>query len=130
MSTFKKLAIAACAALMTGPVFADAAVGTWRTQADSKGQTAIVSSRPCGQALCGTITQVFNSQGQKIEHKNVGKRIFWDMRQVSPGVYEGRAFVPAFGAEYAGKMTLNGNTMKVGGCFGPVCKSQTWTRVK
>lgn len=130
MSFRMPLAAATCAALLAVPALADPAAGVWRTQADGKGQTALVTSRACGDALCGTITQVMNAQGVTIDHPNVGRRIFWDMRQVSPGIYEGRAFVPAFGAEYDGKMTLSGNTMKVGGCLGPICKSQTWTRVQ
>lgn len=130
MSTLRKIAIAACAALLAGPVLADPAAGVWKTEADGKGQTALVVSQPCGNALCGTITEVMNSNGETIAHRNVGRRIFWDVQPVSPGVYEGRAFVPAFGAEYAAKMTLSGDTMQVGGCFGPICKSQTWIRVK
>ena len=122
--------MAACAALLAAPASAEPATGVWRTEADGKGQTALVASRPCGDALCGTITEVMDSDGRTIEHRNVGRRIFWDMRPVSPGVYQGRAFVPAFGAEYEGTMTLQGNSMKVGGCFGPICKTQTWTRVQ
>lgn len=130
MLTLRKLTIAACTTLLAGPALAEPAAGVWQTEADGKGQTALVVSQPCGDALCGTITEVMNSDGQKIEHRNVGRRIFWNVQPVSPGVYEGRAFVPAFGAEYAAKMTLQGDKMKVGGCLGPICKSQTWTRVK
>ena len=130
MLTLKVLKIAAVAAFCAAPALADPAAGVWKTEADGKGQTALVVSQPCGDALCGTITEVMNSAGETIEHRNVGRRIFWDVQPVSPGVYEGRAFVPAFGAEYAAEMTLQGDKMKVGGCFGPICKSQTWTRVK
>jgi uncharacterized protein (DUF2147 family) len=126
--TFLALSLAILAA--PAPALAEPALGVWRTEPDGKGQIALVEAAECGGALCGTITQVLNATGQVIDHRNVGKRIFWDMRMASPGVYEGRAFVPAFGAEYDAKMTLGGDKMKVGGCLGPICKSQTWTRVR
>ena len=122
--------LAAAAALFALPALAEPAEGVWKTEADGKGQTALVVSRPCGDALCGTITQVMNPQGEIIDHPNVGKRIFWDMKEITPGIYEGQAFVPAFGMEYTAKMTLDGDKMKVGGCFGPICRDQTWTRAK
>lgn len=130
MAAIRKLPVLACAALLAAPASADTAAGLWKTEPDRKGQTALVAAHPCGNALCGTISQVMNSKGEKIDHRNVGRRVFWNMQQVSPGVYKGRAFVPAFSTEYDGTMTLNGTTMKVSGCFGPICKSQTWSRVK
>lgn len=129
MSMLKHLMAAAGLALLAAPSSAEPATGVWKTEADGKGQTALVVSQPCGDALCGTITEVMNPDGETIAHPNVGKRIFWDVQPVSPGVYEGRAYVPAFGTEYDAKMTLRGDKMEVGGCFGPICKSQTWTRV-
>ncbi len=129
---FKWISLVAFGVLagLTQPAFANGLQGTWLTEADGKGQVALVTAEPCGAAFCGTITQVIDANGNRIEHKNVGRRIFWDMKQVSPGVYKGRAYVPAFGAEYNAEVTLSGNSMKVGGCLGPICKSQTWTRTK
>ncbi|MBM1815396.1 DUF2147 domain-containing protein [Sulfitobacter pseudonitzschiae] len=115
-------------ALWAGAVQAGSPVGTWLTEPDKKGQTAHVVAKPCGQALCGTITRAFDAQGNPIAHPNVGKRLFWDM--VPQGdVYAGRAFVPAHNREYDGTLKVSGAKMTVKGCLGPVCQSQTWHRV-
>ncbi|MCR8826334.1 DUF2147 domain-containing protein [Pseudosulfitobacter koreensis] len=103
-------------------------VGTWKTEADKKGQTALVEAKPCGAGLCGTMVEVFDASGNQINHPNVGKRLFWDMVP-SGDAYEGRAYVPALNLEVNGTLKINGDTMKVGGCAGPVCQSQTWRRV-
>lgn len=115
-------------ALAAGAHAADPA-GVWKTPPDKFGQTAHIVASRCGQAYCGTITEVFDPQGRKIAGKNVGVRVFWDMMP-SGDAYKGRAFVPAYGKVYTGRMAVRGNTMKVSGCLGGVCKGQTWTRVR
>lgn len=115
---------------LAAPALADPALGLWLTEADKKGQVAHVSVTECGDALCGKIVKAFDPSGEQITTPNVGKRVFWDMTPVGDGKYEGRAFVPAHDREYAGQMTLNGNRLNVGGCLGPVCMSQDWTRVQ
>ncbi len=109
--------------------FAQSAEGVWRTEPDHRGQTAHVVARPCGVALCGTIEKVFDKSGQSVQAPTIGTRVFWDMRG-SGGVYAGRAYVPAFKKEYKAQMRLRGNQLTVSGCLGPVCKSQTWKRVR
>lgn len=115
---------------LAAPASADPALGLWLTEADKKGQVAHVSVTECGAALCGKIVKAFNPSGEQITTPNVGKRVFWDMIPVGGGKYEGRAFVPAHDREYAGQMTLNGNRLNVGGCLGPICMSQDWTKVQ
>ena len=115
---------------LASPALANPAVGQWLTQADGKGQTAIVTSKPCGVSVCGTITQVRDPSGRKISHPNVGRRVFWDMKRTKSGQYEGRAYVPLLRKDVAASMTVTGNNMRVRGCAGPVCRSQVWTRVK
>lgn len=109
---------------------ADRATGTWLTGADKKGQVAHVDVYTCGQALCGKIVRAYDSQGNQITTKNVGKRVFWDMTPEGDNTYEGRAFVPAHNRNYDAKIRVSGGQMKVKGCLGPVCQSQTWSRVK
>lgn len=112
-------------------VWAADATGLWLTGPDDKGQRALVSSKPCGGgALCGTITSVHNSAGAEIDHHNIGVRLFWDMMQQADGTYSGTAFVPALKAKTRGTMQVKGNTLVVRGCMGPICKSQTWSRVR
>jgi uncharacterized protein (DUF2147 family) len=90
---------------------------------------AHVNVKKCEQALCGTIIKVFSPSGDPIDHKNVGRMIFWDTSHIGGGAYTGRALVPAFNKEYDAQMTLSGNRLTVKGCYGPVCHSQKWTRV-
>ena len=117
------------AALMAAPASAADPAGVWLTPPDHKGQTAHVVAKKCGAGFCGTITEVFDPQGNKIAGKNVGVRVFWDMKPVAGG-YEGRAFVPAYGQEYKGRIVIEGDRMKVSGCAGPICKGQVWRRVR
>jgi len=42
----------------------------------------------------------------------------------------GKIWAPDVDKTYRSKMALNGNTLKVSGCVGPICRSQNWTRVK
>ncbi|WP_299687384.1 DUF2147 domain-containing protein [uncultured Tateyamaria sp.] len=117
------LSLGTSAALAAGPE------GIWRTEPDRKGQVAHVKSTRCGSGYCGTIVEVFGPSGAPVAAPTVGKRVFWDMTG-SGSVYEGQAFVPAHNRTYAGKMQVQGNRMKVSGCLGPVCQSQTWKRVR
>lgn len=107
---------------------ADTPAGVWLTQPDAKGQVAYVVSKPCGKGYCGTIARAFDAKGREVTTPNIGKRVFWDM--VPEGSdYAGRAYVPAHNREYAGRLQVRGNSMKVKGCLGPVCQGQTWKRV-
>lgn len=115
-------------ALLAGAAQAGSPVGTWKTQPDKKGQTAHVVAKPCGNAVCGTMIRAFDPQGNEIAHPNVGKRLFWDMVPQGDG-FAGRAYVPAHKREYDGTLKVSGQTMTVKGCLGPVCQSQTWSRV-
>lgn len=109
---------------------AGSAIGTWQTGPDKKGQVAHVKVTRCDHALCGRIVRAYDSQGHRITTENVGKRVFWDMTPVGDGKYRGRAWVPAYDREYAAKMKLNDDRLKVSGCLGPFCQSQIWARVE
>ncbi|WP_456391084.1 DUF2147 domain-containing protein [Profundibacter sp.] len=111
------------------PAMADPAEGTWKTQVDDSSY-AYVKMVPCGAALCGTIARTFNSDGE-YKSKNLGKRLVWDMVAKGGGSYnDGSIWQPSKDKVYASKMTLKGSTLYVSGCWGPICKKQTWTRVK
>ncbi|MEL6889155.1 MAG: DUF2147 domain-containing protein [Pseudomonadota bacterium] len=102
--------------------------GLWQTEPDRKGQIAHVRSARCGASYCGTIVKVFDTSGQSVAAPTVGQRVFWDMTG-SGAEYEGRAYVPAHNRKYDARMQVRGNSMKVFGCLGPICQSQTWRRV-
>lgn len=121
--------IAAVVALgFAGAAFADPAEGTWKTQVDD-GAYAHVKVAQCGAALCGTIARTFNDTGE-YESQNLGKKLVWDMQPAGGGAYkDGKVWQPSTGKTYRSKMALSGNTLKVSGCVGPICKNQTWSRV-
>ena len=127
---WNRLAFAASLmAAFTGSALASSATGTWRTAPDQKGQTALVVAKTCGAALCGQISSVHDARGQRIDHPNVGVRLFWDAQPVGSDAYEGRAFVPAFNMTYRATMHVKGNELRVRGCKAGICRGQTWTRV-
>lgn len=127
----KRLALAAVAAVtLAVPAFAaDPVVGTWKTQVDD-GHYAHVKISPCGEQICGTIAEAFDANGP-VESENIGKPIVWDMVPQGGGSYKkGKIWQPSTGKIYSSKMTLSGNSLKVKGCVGPICKGQTWTRLQ
>lgn len=122
------LTAAVAAMAFAGAAWADPAEGTWKTQVDD-GAYAYVKVSPCGAKLCGTIARTFNASGE-YKSKNLGKKLVWDMTPAGGGAYKkGKVWQPSTGKTYSSKMALSGNTLKVSGCVGPICKKQTWSRV-
>jgi uncharacterized protein (DUF2147 family) len=117
-SVLTLLALAACAnAAQAGDV-----LGVWlHEDGDSKVRIA-----PCGAVLCGTITWLRD----KDPDAKVGQRVFYDMVPAGDNVWTGKAYEPASGKEYAGKMTLSGDRLTTAGCVfgGLICKTIVWTR--
>jgi uncharacterized protein (DUF2147 family) len=108
---------------------ADPVEGIWKTQVDD-GAYAHVTMKPCGGAICGTISRTFNSSGE-YKSANIGKNLVWDMKAGGGGKYSGgKIWQPSTDKVYKSKMALSGSTLKVSGCVGPICKKQTWSRVK
>lgn len=123
------LTAAAFAVLGAVSAMADPVEGVWKTQVDD-GAYAHVTFAPCGAKLCGTISRTFNSSGE-YKSANLGKKLVWDMQSRGGGSYKGgKIWQPSTDKVYSSKMSMNGNTLKVSGCFGPICKKQTWSRVK
>jgi len=125
----KKLILAATVSLAATAAFADPVEGVWQTEVDD-GAYAHITFAPCGNKLCGVISNSFNSSGA-FKSSNQGKNLVWDMQATGGGKYKnGKIWQPSTGKVYKSKMTLSGNTLKVSGCVGPICKKQTWARVK
>lgn len=119
----------ALALLATPALAADPVEGVWKTEVDD-GAYAHVTFAPCGAALCGVISRTFNATGE-YESENKGKPIVWDMQAEGGGTYrDGRIWQPSTDKVYRSKMDLSGDVLKVAGCVGPICKKQTWTRVR
>ena len=126
----KHLALAALAAFaLASPAFADPVEGVWKTEVDD-GAYAHVTFAPCGDKYCANISRTFNAEGEYTS-ANLGKPIVWDMVPQGGGSYkQGKIWQPSSGKVYTSKMTLTGDSLKVSGCVGPICKGQTWTRIK
>ena len=123
----KILAIAAAIALSATAALADPVEGMWKTEVDD-GAYAHVAIAPCGAKLCGTIARTFNASGEYAS-PNIGKPIVWDMVAKGDGAYgDGKIWQPSTDKIYRSKMALSGNTLKVSGCVGPICKGQSWSR--
>jgi uncharacterized protein (DUF2147 family) len=80
----------------------------------------------CGTSLCGTIVWLKNSAGPG----KIGERVFYDMVVASGNSWSGKAFDPASGREYRGRMTLAGDSLTTAGCafWGLICRSFVWSR--
>lgn len=126
----KKLVLAAVLTVAgAAGAMADPVLGVWKTQVDD-GNYAHITFANCGANLCGVISRTFNADGEW-RSDNIGKQIVWDMEARGGGSYKGgKIWQPSTGKVYKSKMSLSGNTLKVSGCVGPICKKQTWSRVK
>ncbi len=123
-------ALFATLALATGASAQDAAVGTWQTEVDD-GSFAYISMAPCGSAICGTIARTFQNGGTEYQSANIGKKIVIDMVPQGGGEYAGQVWRPSNDKIYVGKMTVNGNALRLRGCVagGLICASQNWARI-
>lgn len=116
-------------AIGAGAAAADPVDGIWQTQVDD-GAYAYVKMGPCGEYICGVISRTFNSNGE-YDSETKGKALVWEMSPAGDGHYkDGKIWQPSTDKVYRSKMDLNGDTLKVAGCIGPICKKQTWTRVQ
>ena len=123
-------AAAACIAL-SAPALADHAVeGLWKTEVDD-GAFAYVQISHCAEALCGTITRTFNADGE-YRSPNIGRMLVIDMMPNGENRYRGQVWRPSNDKVYVGKMTHDGNSLKLRGCLagGLLCSAQDWVRVQ
>lgn len=122
----------AMAGLGAGTALADPAHGLWQTERGSGGGYLHVQVAPCGTLVCGTIAGAFDDAGTPgPSYEHMGKNIIWDMEAQGNGAFAGgRIWAPDSGKTYRSKMQVSGNALKVSGCVGPICRSQTWTRVR
>lgn len=108
---------------------ADPAMGLWKTQPDD-GAYAHVQMTQCGTAICGTIERTFKD-GAEYASENIGKKIVIDMKPDGAGKYAGQVWRPSNNKIYLGKMTVEGDQLKLSGCVagGLFCSKQDWTRL-
>ena len=128
-------AIATCflfaALIYSPPVLADNILGTWLSPPDRKKQTGHVVVSRCGKSFCGKLVRTYDRYGAPITTRNTGKVLFWDLVEAREGAYRnGRVYVPIMRLTANASIDVVGDKLIVQGCSGPICKKQTWTRVK
>jgi len=130
------------AALMAGaPASADTIVGKWKTET----RNAIIEISRCGQTICAhilTSDALRANPGMKDRNNAnpalrnrplLGLSMFSGFKPAADGVWaDGSVYNAEAGKTYSGKVTPIGNDqLKLRGCvFFPLCKTQTWTRVR
>ena len=127
----KRFALALAGLVISaGAALADPVEGVWKTEVDD-GAYAHIQMAPCGAAYCGVIAKTFNASGE-YQSENLGKKLVIDMVPNGDGSYAGSVWRPSNNKIYIGKMTLNGNKLKLKGCVagGLICSGQNWTRVQ
>ena len=127
----KRFALALAGLVISaGAALADPVEGVWKTEVDD-GAYAYIQMAPCGAAYCGVIAKTFNASGE-YQSENLGKKLVIDMVPNGDGSYAGSVWRPSNNKIYIGKMTLNGNKLKLKGCVagGLICSGQNWVRVQ
>ncbi len=138
-----RLAVLTAAALVAAaaPAFAASPVeGRWKTQ----GGRGVVEIAPCGAALCGRIggtprptadnpamTDLNNKDAAKRSRSLLGLPILTGFKGGPAKWTGGTIYNPEDGNSYRSSLELAGaDTLKVKGCVGPICRTQTWTRIR
>lgn len=125
----KRIILAALIAGAATMAQADPIHGVWKTEVDD-GNYAHIKFGACGASICGTIARTFNNSGE-FKSDRIGKALVWDMKPEGGGKYgSGKIWQPSTDKVFKSKMEMNGSTLRVSGCVGPICKKQTWTRVQ
>lgn len=126
----KRFVLSAAALIVTAvAAAADPIEGLWKTEVDD-GAYAQIDMAPCGDKICGTIAKTFNASGE-YQSPNIGKKLVIDMVPNGDGTYSGSVWRPSNNKVYIGKMTLNGDKLKLRGCVagGLICSAQNWVRL-
>jgi uncharacterized protein (DUF2147 family) len=132
------------AALLAAPAakaqFDGKVSGIWLTQAGD----AKVRVSKCGGGICGVVVWLRDpidpATGKpQVDDKNpnpalakrpmIGLPLFMGMRAAGPNKWSGQIYNADDGNDYASNISILGpDTLKVEGCVGVLCGSETWTR--
>ncbi|GAA4032688.1 DUF2147 domain-containing protein [Sphingomonas rosea] len=127
------------AALAAAPAGSDGVLGLWKTQT----RNGIVEISRCGASVCGRLV---TSDGLKadpnlkdVNNANPGLRgrplkglpILSGFKADGAVWNGGKIYNAEDGKTYSARLTPSGNQLQVRGCiFVPLCKTQTWTRIR
>ncbi len=132
--------LAALLAASPGGPTPDSAIGRWRTET----RNGIVDIHPCGASICGTLvtSDGIAANPALADSKNKdetlrarplkGIAMLGGFARDGNGWSGGTVYNPDDGGTYKGKLTpSDADHLSVRGCIvWPLCKSQTWTRVR
>ena len=133
--------LAALLAASSAEALAGAEVGgVWLTQAGD----AKVRVSKCGDGICGVVVWLRESidpaTGKpQVDDKNpnpalakrpmIGLPLFRSMRTSGPNKWSGEIYNADDGKSYASNISVSDpDTLKVEGCVGPLCGSESWKR--
>ena len=128
------------ATAMAGAFTADTAIGEWR----SPTKNAIVRISACGNSLCGTLLasddiakdpnrKDFMNKKPELRNRPLkGITMIGGFKQKGNQWVDGWVYKADEGNTYSGSITIvDKDHIKLTGCVvAPLCKTQTWTRVK
>lgn len=130
---WKQLALAGAVLLVsTGiAVAADPLEGMWRTAKDDNSNSGLIRVAPCGAHLCGTLIKAYDSAGQEMASKNIGRQIISATVNDGGGKYSGKVYSPDRGKTYNSKLVLSGDRVTVNGCVLGICrKGGAWQKAR
>jgi uncharacterized protein (DUF2147 family) len=127
------------AALLAAPS-ADTAIGRWRTET----RNGIIDIVRCGASICGTLigsdgltanpalTDSKNKDATLRNRQLRGITMLSGFTRDGAAWSDGSVYNPDDGGTYRGKLTpTDADHLAVRGCIvWPLCKTQTWTRVR
>lgn len=128
------------AALVAAAPAADSVLGTWH----SPTRNGVIAIRRCGASICGTLEDGDDMRAhpgaRDTNNKDAGQRgrLLKGLTMLSgfrwgDGAWNGgQVYDPSSGRTYSGRITpVDANTLKLRGCvFVPLCKTETWTRLR
>jgi uncharacterized protein (DUF2147 family) len=131
---------AALALSVSAPAFAQDVTGLWQTQTNG-GQVEI--SR-CGNSICGKLVNsdhiktnpamkdVKNKDASQRDRTLKGMQMLWGFSGGPDKWTGGKVYNANDGGTYSGTITvISANSLKLKGCImAPLCKTETWTRIK
>jgi uncharacterized protein (DUF2147 family) len=132
--------VIAAAVAIASPVFAAAPVtGKWTTAE----RDSIIEIGNCGGTVCGRVAKVLkampngktpidaNNPDPKLRGRPVEGLMILTGFADNGSNWLGKIYDPKSGKTYTSYLTRNADgTLKVQGCYGPFCKTITWTAVR
>lgn len=133
------LSILMAAAMAAAPPPSDNVLGLWKTET----RNGVVEISRCGASVCGRLVtsdglkanpnlkDVNNSDASLRGRPLKGLLILGGFKSEGSVWNGGKIYNADDGKTYTARLTPAGNQLKVRGCiFVPLCKTQTWTRIR